>query len=96
MNHLLGFSLLRCDKEYDTQEGVINFKPAYINKKDFIEPDRSLRTMDRYIQILKEEGYISTKIDTAASKDRKIGHSLFITLHPDPDFSYLTKKKEKK
>lgn len=86
----------KCDKEYDNQKGVINFKPTYINKKDLVEPGRSFRTIDRYIQVLKEDGYISTKIDTAESKDRKIGYSLFITLYPDPSFSHLTTKEKRK
>lgn len=69
----------KCDKEYDNQKGVINFKPTYINKKDLVEPGRSFRTIDRYIQVLKEDKYISTKIDIAESKDRKIGYSFTLS-----------------
>lgn len=80
------------DKEF-LEEGSLKFKPTYIDKQKLIEAGFTEKTIGRYIQIFEHDGYLTREYNTYDNGNRKIGYSLFITLHPEPIIPSLNKIK---
>lgn len=95
--------IILCDKEPSLEEGKLIFKPTYLNKQKLICAGFKEKTIKNYLSIFEQDGYISRSYNTynngiskKTGKSRKIGHSLFITLHLSPITQNLNKTNQEK
>lgn len=84
------------EKEISNEEGVVKFKRTYIDKQKLIDAGFKDKTIRRYFLIFEEDGYITREYNTHNNGTRDIGHSLFLTLHPERITSSCTKENKEK